>query len=125
MRVAVPAETGNGLESAVAEHFGRCPYFVLADLSDNTVESVNAVANPYYGNHRPGQVPAFIHDQQVNVLISGGIGAGAISFFQQYGIEVATGATGTVGQAIERYLNGELSADASCAGHHDGGGCHQ
>ena len=32
MRIAVSADTNQGLESQVAHHFGRCPYFVLVDL---------------------------------------------------------------------------------------------
>ncbi len=79
---------------------------------------VSAVANPYYGNHQPGQVPAFIHSHNVDVMVSGGMGAGAISFFNQYGIEAATGAAGLVRDAVEAYLKGELSGGASCPGDH-------
>lgn len=118
MRIAVSTENDYGLASTVSAHFGRCPYFVLVDHVDGVVVNVTTVANPYYGNHQPGQVPAFIHSQQADVMLSGGMGAGAISFFAEYGVAVATGATGTVQESIERYLRGELSGEASCPGHH-------
>ncbi len=114
MRIAVSAETNNELDSVVAEHFGRCPYFALVDLEGTEVKAVEVVANPFYNGHQPGQVPAFIYSQQANVMLSGGMGGRAIQFFEQYGIQTATGASGTVRSALERYLGGELSGAAPC-----------
>ncbi len=119
MRIAVSAESDGGLQSEVSPHFGRCPYFALVDVGESTVAGVTTVANPFYGNHQPGQIPAFIHAQGVSVMVSGGMGARATAFFAEYGIAVATGASGTVGEAVEGYLNGELSGDACCSGEHD------
>ena len=34
MRIAVSADEDSGLDSAVSHHFGRCPYYVLADLEE-------------------------------------------------------------------------------------------
>lgn len=124
MRIAVTAADNSGLDGAVSPHFGRSPYFVLIDVEDGQVSGVQTVSNPYYGNHAPGQVPAFIHSQNANVMVSGGMGAGAISFFNQYGIEVATGASGTVRQALESYLASELAGDACCPGGHGDHSCH-
>jgi predicted Fe-Mo cluster-binding NifX family protein len=114
MRIAVSVETNNGLDSVVAHHFGRCPFFALVDVVETDVKAVEVVANPYYGAHQPGQVPGFIHQQNADVMLSGGMGGRAIQFFQQYGIQTATGANGTVRTALERYLNGELSGAAPC-----------
>jgi predicted Fe-Mo cluster-binding NifX family protein len=114
MRIAISSDDNNGLDSSVAQHFGRCPYFILVDLNGREVKQVSAVDNPFYAQHQPGQVPAFIHSQEVNVMLSGGMGHRAISFFEQYGIEAATGAAGTVRQALEQYLGGELQGAAPC-----------
>lgn len=114
MRVAISADNGNGLDSVVSPHFGRCPYFVLVDLEGQEVKAVQSISNPYYGNHQPGQVPGFIHSQGANVMLTGGMGRRAIMFFQQYGVEVATGASGTVRHALEQYLGGALQGAAPC-----------
>jgi len=119
MRIAVSAESDSGLESKVSPHFGRCPYYVLVDLEGDGVPQVTTITNPYYSNHQPGQVPAFIRSQGADVMVSGGMGARATAFFSQYGIEVATGASGTVAEAIKRYLRGELSGEACCSGDHE------
>ena len=114
-RIAISANDNRGLESAVSDHFGRCPYFVIAEIEENTIKSVKAIDNPFYHSHRPGQVPAFIHSHQVDVMLTGGMGLRAMGFFQQYGIQPVTGASGTVQQTLHRYLNGELSDAQPCA----------
>jgi predicted Fe-Mo cluster-binding NifX family protein len=114
MRIAISAETENGLESIVAHHFGSCPYFALVDLDETEVKNMQVVANPFYSTHQPGQVPEFIHQQGADVMISGGMGRRALQFFQEYKIETATGATGSVQSAVTAYLNGQLSDAAPC-----------
>jgi predicted Fe-Mo cluster-binding NifX family protein len=59
-------------------------------------------------------VPGFIHQQKANVMLAGGMGRRAIEFFKQFGIESATGVSGTVRDALESYLDGELSGAAPC-----------
>ncbi len=114
MRIAVSADNGQGLDSVVSPHFGRCPHFVLVDLEDHDVREVREVDNPYFGRHQPGQVPAFIDSLGADVMLTGGMGGRAIMFFQQYGIVGVTGAYGTVRQSVERYLGGELRGAAPC-----------
>lgn len=115
MRIAVSADSKQGIDSVVSPHFGRCPHFVLVDLDGDNVGEVREVDNPYYGNHQPGQVPGFIDSLGANVMLTGGMGGRAIMFFEQYGIEGVTGAYGTVRQSVERYLGGQLKGAAPCA----------
>ncbi|MBN1313998.1 MAG: NifB/NifX family molybdenum-iron cluster-binding protein, partial [Anaerolineales bacterium] len=109
MRIAISCETNNGLQSQVAAHFGRCPYFVLVDIQEDSPASVQVVENPFFNNHSPGQVPGFIQSQEANVMLAGGMGQRAVMFFNQMGIQTATGAHGTVKDAVHAFLNGELS----------------
>jgi predicted Fe-Mo cluster-binding NifX family protein len=124
MRIAFSASDNNGLDSLISAHFGRCPFFILVDVEGQEVKSVSGVDNPYYGNHAPGQVPGFIHSQNADVMLTGGMGHRAVDFFGQYGIEAVSGASGTVRQALQRYLGGELRGAQPCAEsqrhhHHD------
>jgi predicted Fe-Mo cluster-binding NifX family protein len=113
MRIAFSSEDQNGLDSRISHHFGRCPHYTLVDLDGETVQSVQSIANPFQ-QHQPGMVPEFIHNQNVNVMVSGGMGRRALDFFAQYGIEVATGADGTVQDALSAYLNGTLNGAQPC-----------
>ena len=115
MKIAVTAETNNGLESMVAQHFGHAPYFILVDVEDGAVTAAQGVANPFMEAHAPGDIPNFIKQQNAQVMLSGGMGGRAIQFFEQLGIQAATGAQGTVHQSLERYLGGRLPGAAPCA----------
>ena len=126
MRIAISADTNNGLESQVAHHFGRCPFFAIVHVEGKEVSCVEVINNPFYGNHQPGQVPGFIHQQKADVMLAGGMGRRAIDFFRQLGIEAATGVGGSVRDALESYLGGELSGAAPCkeSEEHHGHGHH-
>jgi len=125
MLIAISAKTNQGLDSQVAGHFGRCPFFALVKVEGSEVELVRVIDNPYYVTHQPGQVPGLINQQKADVMVSGGMGGRAIQFFGQFGIKTATGASGTVAEAVNSFLNGELKPASSCAeskahghGHH-------
>lgn len=115
MKIAVSAQTKNGIESQVAGHFGHAPYFAIIELVENQVKGVTIVDNPYLSGHQPGQIPQFIKGQGAEVMLSGGMGGRAIQFFSQMGIATATGAAGTIQNALDAYLKGELTGAAPCA----------
>ncbi|MGC9334300.1 MAG: NifB/NifX family molybdenum-iron cluster-binding protein [Anaerolineae bacterium] len=121
MRIAVSADSKQGLDSVVSPHFGRCPHFILVDVDGTEVREVREVDNPFYGHHQPGQVPGLIASLDASVMLTGGMGGRAITFFQQYGIEGVTGAYGTVRQSVERYLGGQLKGAAPCRESQDHG----
>jgi len=115
MRIAVSTENNAGLDAPVAGHFGRCPFFTLIDLEGEGIQAVHVVANPFFPAHEPGQVPAFVHSQNVNVMLTGGMGGRAAAFFEQYGIQPVTGATGTARQALASFQRHELGGWAPCS----------
>jgi predicted Fe-Mo cluster-binding NifX family protein len=115
--VAVSVDGDQGLDAPVAMHFGRCPFFVVADLQGGQVVSSRTVTNPYYPAHEPGQVPSFIASLEANVMLSGGMGGRAAQLFAEAGIEAVTGAAGTVRDALQAYLAGEISGATPCEHH--------
>ena len=114
MRIAISTEDKNGLDSVISHHFGRCPFYALVDVEDKKIQAVKVFDNPYYDDHQVGKVPEFIHSHNANLMISGGMGRRAFGFFEQYGIQVVTGASGTVQTTLESYLDGELSGSEPC-----------
>jgi predicted Fe-Mo cluster-binding NifX family protein len=116
--IAIASEDTRGFEGQVSAHFGRCPYYVLAEV-DGTVATVSRVVpNPFSGAHRPGVMPRFIHDLGADVIIAGGMGPRAIDMFHGFGIAVATGAIGTVEDVLGAYVRGEHREEESCVGPH-------
>jgi predicted Fe-Mo cluster-binding NifX family protein len=116
--IAVAAEDDRGLDGEVGAHFGRCPYYVLVEANGSTVAGSRVVANPYFDMHRPGVVPRFIRDLGTDVIIAGGMGPRAIEMFHGFGIDVATGATGSVATVLGAYLRGEHRGVVPCAHDH-------
>ena len=114
MRIAISTETNHGLDSRVAHHFGRCPYYAFIDVEGNEVQDVRIVPNPFAGGHQPGQVPQYIFSQGAEVMLSGGMGYRAIALFERIGVQVATGAQGTLRETLTRFLGGELREAAPC-----------
>ncbi len=117
-QIAVAVEDDKGLEGQVSMHFGRCPYYVLADVEKDKVVGHRVEENTHFGNHQPGQMPVFIRDLGADVILAGGMGPRAIDMFQGFGIEVATGAVGNVGKVLDAYLRGEIKGIVPCEHDH-------
>jgi predicted Fe-Mo cluster-binding NifX family protein len=110
MKIAVACEG-----KYVTEHFGHCEGFQIFDTNSNKITSSNFVTNP---GHRPGFLPVFLNDMGVKVIISGGMGGGAIDIFNEKGIEVIVGATGLSEDNVKKYLEGKLVSSGSICHEH-------
>lgn len=110
MKIAVASE-----RAMVTEHFGHCENFNVFEAENNQIVKSESIDNP---GHRPGFLPNFLHNIGVNVIISGGMGGGAIEIFNEKGIEVITGARGDAREAAEQYLQGKLKSTGSVCHEH-------
>ena len=110
MKVAVAA-----LGADVTEHFGHCESFLVFDIAGGKIVKEESVPNP---GHKPGFLPNFLADRGVNVIISGGMGGGAVDIFNERNVEVIVGAAGTAKAAVESYLMGELQSTGSVCHEH-------
>jgi predicted Fe-Mo cluster-binding NifX family protein len=119
--IVVATEDAFGFEGRVSGHFGRCPFFLLANANGYTVTVSRVLPNPYSNVHEPGAVPRFIHDLGADAIIAGAMGPQAIDMFHSYGIDVATGATGTVSAVLGAYIRGEHLGALPCAHDHPDG----
>ena len=114
MRIAVASEGKN-----VTEHFGHCEGFLIYDAENGEILKEEMVLNP---GHKPGFLPNCLADRGVKVIISGGMGGGAIDIFNERDVEVIVGASGVARNAVESYLRGELESTGSVChehSHHD------
>ncbi|NLT48166.1 MAG: dinitrogenase iron-molybdenum cofactor, partial [Clostridiales bacterium] len=105
IRIAVASENG-----MVTEHFGHCEGFMIFDAENGQIVKSETVSNP---GHRPGFLPNYLADRGVNVIISGGMGGGAVENFSKRNVEVIVGASGDAKTAVENYLKGELKTTGS------------
>ncbi len=117
MRVCVPSAGGGGLEDLVGEHFGRSPTYTIYDTETGAVEVLPNTSEHMGGVGLPAELLA---QAGVDVVICSGIGRRAVELLESYGIEVVTGASGTVGEAIRAWREGRLGGTAPCD---HGGNC--
>ena len=110
IKIAVASENQN-----VTEHFGHCINFNIFQSENNQIVKSESIANP---GHKPGFLPNFLNDTGVNVIISGGMGGGAIDIFNEKGIEVIVGASGNAKEAAVAYLKGNLKSTGSVCHEH-------
>ncbi|HBF42523.1 MAG TPA: hypothetical protein DDW42_02620 [Desulfobacteraceae bacterium] len=118
MIIALAADDNNGMDAVLSHHFGRCPHYIFVEVEGEEIKDVKSAPNPFYESHGdPGQVPSFIKSQGAHVMIAGGMGPKAIGFFQEFGIESVTGASGKVKEAVDAYLGKRLAGAQPCSDH--------
>lgn len=124
MRIAFPVQDDIGIESAVYNHFGSAPVFVIVDPETSTVVSVpNRDRQHAHGGCNPMRA---LDDQQVDAVVVGGIGAGALAGLNRMGIKVHRSLAATVRENLALFGAGDLAvigAYGTCAGHGADGGC--
>jgi len=111
MKIAVASDG-----KMVAGHFGHCEAFSIFEEKDGEILNSLVVPNP---GHRPGFLPVFLHEKGVNTIISGGMGGGAVTIFNENNIEVIIGAKSTAREAVEQYLAGSLKSTGSVCHEHN------
>lgn len=116
MRIAVTYDNGE-----VFQHFGRTESFKVYEVEDNKVVSSEVVGSNGVGH---GALAGLLANDDIEVLICGGLGGGAKSALSEAGIEVIAGAQGDTDAAVEAYLKGELvSTGVNCDHHGEGHTC--
>ena len=114
MKIAVTYDNGN-----IFQHFGKTEFFKVYEVEDNKVVSGEVMGSNGTGH---GALAGLLAEQDVDVLICGGIDGGAQAALQEAGIELYAGASGDADEAVETYLRGELvSSGANCNHHHEDG----
>lgn len=109
-KIAVACEGLN-----VTEHFGHCVNFMIFIVENGQITQEKSVPNP---GHKPGFLPNFLADLGVNVIISGGMGGGAVGIFNERNVEVIVGVSGDAKTAVGNYLKGELKTTGSICHEH-------
>jgi len=105
MRIAISTD-GN----YVSEHFGRCPEFTILDIEDGKALNRRSINNP---GHSPGAIPQFLNNEGVNLIVCGGMGARAMGFFDEFGIDAMTGIAGKIDDVILELQDGKLKGGRS------------
>jgi predicted Fe-Mo cluster-binding NifX family protein len=124
MKVCFPVEKDEGIESAVYGHFGSAPTFVVIDTNQENVGTISN-ANRIHEHGACNPIMA-LGGKQVDAVVVGGIGAGALMKLNAEGIKVYRAVEQTVKENLDLLKDSllpELTVNQTCGGH--AGGCGQ
>ena len=113
MRIAVTYENGE-----IFQHFGHTEAFKVYDVENGAVVSSEVVSTNGNGH---GALAGVLNNLKAEVLICGGIGAGAQMALHSAGIQLFGGVSGSADEAVETYIAGNLdyNPDVKCDHHGD------
>ena len=124
MKICFPVQKDEGLDSAVYNHFGSAPIFVVLDMVTNAVSAINN--RDLHHSHGACNPMKALDNQKVDAIVVGGIGAGALTRLNQMGISVYRSQGETIRENITLLAAKNLSLltlQGSCGGHSHGGEC--
>ena len=112
MKIAVTYENGN-----IFQHFGHTEEFKIYDIENGVITKAEVVNTNGQGH---GALAGFLDDNDVDILICGGIGGGAQMALAQAGIRLFGGVSGSADDAVNAFINGTLgyNPDVKC-NHHE------
>jgi predicted Fe-Mo cluster-binding NifX family protein len=113
-----------GMDDELSDHFGGSPTFTIVDTETKDVKIVPNQSEHFGG---AGKAPEQVESTGSTVVICRGIGPKAMIMLRDFGIDVYTGSTGNVRNAIEMWSSGKLqkaSIQNACQGHTHGHHCH-
>lgn len=118
MKVAVTSQ-GPDLNSQVDPRFGRAKNFIVVDTETDEFSVHDNTQNRDAAQGAGIQAGRTVVDLGVTALITGNVGPKAFATLQAGNVEVYTGASGTVKEAIEKFKAGQLrgAEKANVEGH--------
>jgi len=121
MKICV-SSTGTNLEAQLDPRFGRCLYLIILDSETMQFEAIPNMAAGATGGAGI-QAAQALASKGAKVVITGNVGPNAFGALSAAGIEIMTGASGTVKEVVEKYKRDELGkTSAPTVGEHSGMG---
>jgi predicted Fe-Mo cluster-binding NifX family protein len=105
MKLAI-SSIGNTLDSNIDGRFGRCEYFIFYDTETEKFEAISNEATQASGGAGV-QAAQLINNKGAEVVLTGNVGPNAMSVLSAAKIGIAVGVSGTVREAIDKFIKGE------------------
>jgi len=108
MKIAISAQ-GTSLDSLVDPRFGRAKYFIVADTESGEFSPHDNTMNLNAAQGAGIQAAKNVADLGVQAVVTGNVGPKAYATLSAAGIEIYTGASGTVSDALQAFRADTLS----------------
>lgn len=110
MRIAISA-TAPSLDAEVDPRFGRCQHFVIIDPDTLDFEAIQNTSQMASGGAGIASAQ-LIASKEVQAVLTGNCGPNAHQALEAAGIEVITGISGKVRNAVEQYKAGRCPTNS-------------
>jgi len=120
MKIAISSD-GDSIDSSVDQRFGRCKYFLIADIENKKVKKTEAVLNEgaEQGHGAGIRAAEQVGELKVKSILTGQLGPNASAVLGKLGI-TAYQASGKAKDAITKFLKNELKPISETAEPHSG-----
>ena len=112
MKIAITAK-GKDLSSPVDERFGRAEFFIIYDTETGEFQVIDNTPNLQAMQGAGVQSAQKIIELGAEVVLTGHCGPKAFQVLTAGGVKVCAEARGTVQEAIDAYLKGELKPSSA------------
>lgn len=112
MKIAMPKN-----EELINQHFGKSKKFSIVTVEDNKIVDIKDISTESL-QHNHGGLSSLLVEEQVELVITGGIGQGAYDALIKEGLKVVRGARGKIEDILQQYLNGDLEDKKIMCNHH-------
>lgn len=115
VKIAIPS-TGKTMESQISQIFGRCPFYILVEVTENEetgekeVEEVKAIENPATGQRGGAGVAASqaLGNEDVDIVLAFRVGPRAFDVLDRIGIKIYQAIDGTAQDNIAAFISQNL-----------------
>jgi predicted Fe-Mo cluster-binding NifX family protein len=108
MKVVISSD-GKDLSSNVSEVFGRCPYFIIAEIKDKKIVKFEAISNTV-ANQRGGagiSAARLVVEKGAKAVITHNLGPRAYEVLKQFNIAIYN-SEGNVREVLQKFIDGKL-----------------
>jgi len=124
MKICFPVQQNEGMESMVYNHFGSAPLFLVVDTAANNISAINN-RDRHHAHGACNPLKA-LDGQEIDAVVVGGIGAGALTKLNQAGVRVYRAQAQRVSENVALHAAKSLPefvVQSCCGGHGSGGSC--
>ncbi|MGB8411184.1 MAG: NifB/NifX family molybdenum-iron cluster-binding protein [Candidatus Binatus sp.] len=121
MNICIPVDEDQGLQSQVCAHFGSAPTFIIVDSDSGSCRAI-LNGNQHHGHGMCTPLES-LKGEQIDGMVVGGIGMGALSKLNTANIRVYVSQHATVAETVDAFKAGTLKLmqpNMACAQHGHG-----
>ena len=116
MKIALPTQNNN-----IDSHFGHCEFFTVFTINDNKEILAEEIVPSPVGCGCKSNISSTLASMDVQLMLAGNMGEGAVNVLRSSGIDVVRGCSGNVHAVVRQWLDGQaVDSGSSCVAHEHG-----